>query len=963
MAEDQAAGAAAAGLAGQAPPGHADAQAVHVRPLDAHVAVQPSKAAAAASQQPSWQQYNSVFTASKAGMQNVDKEKVKRIVYEMSKDSAHFKNEQRKQAQVDVRIAQLKARAASLSQAELAAHQKAADAKLAQLEAGRDLSRTWLHADMDAFYASVEELDRPDLASKPMAVGGMGMITTANYEARKFGVRSAMPGFIARKLCPQLVFVKPDFRKYEAASAATREVFKLYDPHFVAGSLDEAYLDVTDYCAAHSMTGEQVAAALRAGVEAATRLTCSVGVAPNATLAKVASDLNKPNGQALVGSSREAVMAFVQDLPIRKVPGIGKVSEQTLNALGITSCGHLLQQRALISALFSSISSHFFLSAGLGLGATQHGSSRGDEGGAGAGGGVSRKGISCERTFANMSSPAEMEKMAETLVHHLAADMESEGIAAKTLTLKLKTTDFAVRTRGVTLPGHVHTPQQMLPPVLKLLRAELPCEIRLMGVRGSALRRVVTAGDALDAAAAGGRLNALQRMILQGRRQQQQQQQQQGEAADQQDSGGQQQQQQDGGQCAAAGEESGQLAQHMEEHRAAAAALSYDVLDLLDDDDEDDAEGFEHSGAGCSHAGWGDEGATASGASDEVGAAAAAAAAAGTAPMGRVAGAVAAGQQMEGHQELPQEQQQWQHWQQECVHGDQLVAQLAALHQQQQQQQQQLQGAQSSPAVKRAKLNCPQHSFAEGCQQQQQQQQALGMLALPHRQQQQQQPQQLPPTWGAAGDPAADQPAKLQEQQQQQGGPPLPRSQWCKASQLPNLDQQWQQQQQQRPLQGQQAQQMQQQQPHDQLPTCMPYGIDGVQQQQQQQLHSRHGLEAGSHAGMHAAAAAATSTQQHGKGGRSSRGTSSSSSTWACLACTFSGNKQVMLRCELCGTPKGSNTPPAPGWLSGDAANTAAAAAHSKPGGQQAGRRGQGRSSSRASGKQLTLEQVVLPPR
>lgn len=94
-----------------------------------------------------------------------------------------------------------------------------------------------------------------------------------------------------------------------------------------------------------------------------------------------------------------------------QVPGIGKVSEQTLNALGITSCGHLLQQRALISALFSSISSHFFLSAGLGLGATQHGSSRGDEGGAGAGGGVSRKGISCERTFANMSSPAEMEKM------------------------------------------------------------------------------------------------------------------------------------------------------------------------------------------------------------------------------------------------------------------------------------------------------------------------------------------------------------------------------------------------------------------------------------------------------------------------------------------------------------------------------------------------------------------------
>ncbi|KAF6260719.1 hypothetical protein COO60DRAFT_856036 [Scenedesmus sp. NREL 46B-D3] len=530
MAEEQTAGAAAAaGPTGQGCSGqHEVLQAVPAH--GPHVlGTHQLPVGAAASQQPSWQQYSSVFTASKAGMQNVDKEKVKRVVFEMSKDSAHFKNEQRKQAQVDARIAQLKAKAASISQAELAAHQKAADAKLAQLEAGRDLSRTWLHADMDAFYASVEELDRPDLKSKPMAVGGMGMITTANYEARKFGVRSAMPGFIARKLCPQLAFVKPDFRKYEAASVATRGVFKVYDPHFEAGSLDEAYLDVTDYCAAHSMTGEQVAAELRAGVEAATRLTCSVGIAPNATLAKVASDLNKPNGQALVVSSREAVMAFVHDLPIRKVPGIGKVSEQTLNALGITTCGQLLQQRGLIAALFSSISARFFLGAGLGLGHTQHGGDRGDEGGAGGGSVVARKGISCERTFANMSSSADMEKMADNLVQHLAADMESEGIESKTLTLKLKTTDFAVRTRAVTLAGHVHTAQQMLPPILKLLRAELPCEIRLMGVRGSALRRLTSAGDALDAAAAGGRLNALQRMILQGRKQQQR-----GEAVEQQ---------------------------------------------------------------------------------------------------------------------------------------------------------------------------------------------------------------------------------------------------------------------------------------------------------------------------------------------------------------------------------------------------------------------------------------------
>ncbi|KIY92783.1 DNA polymerase kappa subunit [Monoraphidium neglectum] len=332
-------------------------------------------------------------------MQGVDKDRVKKVVYEMSKDSAHFKNEQRKQAAVDEKIARLRQRAAALGPAELAAHTRAVDARVAALEARRDLGRTWLHCDMDAFYAAVEERDDPGLREVPMAVGGTGMITTANYMARPYGVRSAMPGFVALKLCPQLVFVKPNFEKYTAASEETRRVFRVYDPDFRAGSLDEAYLDVTDYCSRHGVTGEQVAAELRARVRDETRgLTCSVGVAPNQLLAKVASDINKPDGQYVLAPSRAAVTAFISSLPIRRVPGIGKVTEQLVSALGATTCGELFERRGLVAALFSPVALEFFLGVSLGLGATRHSELPPESE-------PQRKGISCERTFKAVSDP------------------------------------------------------------------------------------------------------------------------------------------------------------------------------------------------------------------------------------------------------------------------------------------------------------------------------------------------------------------------------------------------------------------------------------------------------------------------------------------------------------------------------------------------------------------------------
>eukprot|EP00884_Botryococcus_braunii_P018752 jgi/Botrbrau1/5560/Bobra.0023s0043.1 len=425
---------------------------------------------------PRWKTWETVFTNEKAGMGGVDKEKIQKVVYEMSQGSAHFKNEEKKQEQLNERIAVMKRRAAALSSAEVAGHTRAMDTNMAALNASRDLTRTWIVVDMDAFFASVEERDDPTLKCKPMAVGGIGMISTANYVARKFGVRSAMPGFIGRQLCPDLIFVRPNFDKYSAASKEVKEILRCYDPAASSYSLDEASLDVTAYCAAHGTSGADVAAEIRKRVREKTRLTCSCGVAPNHVLAKICADFNKPDGQYVLLPALSDITAFMASLPIRKVPGIGKVTQQVLNALGIMTCSDIIDKRGLVRALFTPVASSFYLSVAMGLGSTSHGELPSE-------GEVGRKGISHERTFAAISAKADLEAKCEELAGHLVRDMEKEGLKGKTLTLKLKETSFAVRTRCVTLQQHTASLPVVLQAALKLLHAEMPIQIRLMGLR------------------------------------------------------------------------------------------------------------------------------------------------------------------------------------------------------------------------------------------------------------------------------------------------------------------------------------------------------------------------------------------------------------------------------------------------------------------------------------------------
>ncbi|MBA0603796.1 DNA polymerase kappa [Gossypium raimondii] len=421
-----------------------------------------------------WQSYHTVYTNAKAGMDGVDKEKVQRVVYEMSKGSKYFENEERKEALLRQKIEHMRARAAKLSAADLSHYQKVADKRILELDSTRDLSRIWLHVDMDAFYAAVETLSNPSLKGKPMAVGSMSMISTANYEARKFGVRAAMPGFIALELCPDLIFVPTDFKKYTYYSDLTRKVFWDYDPNFMAASLDEAYLDITKVCEERSITGAEIAEELRSRVHEETGLTCSVGVAPNRLLAKVCSDINKPNGQFVLPNDRMAVMTFISSLPIRKIGGIGKVTENILKGVfGISTCEEMLQKGSFLCALFSHSSSDFFLSVGLGLGGTDTPEAR------------FRKSISSERTFSATEDAALLYQKLADIAEMLSADMQKEGLSGRTLTLKLKTASFEVRTRAVTLQKYISSSDDILKHASNLLKAELPISLRLIGLRVS----------------------------------------------------------------------------------------------------------------------------------------------------------------------------------------------------------------------------------------------------------------------------------------------------------------------------------------------------------------------------------------------------------------------------------------------------------------------------------------------
>ncbi|KAF1939100.1 DNA polymerase kappa [Clathrospora elynae] len=412
----------------------------------------------------------------KAGQDSVDQTKVSDVIYNASKGSKFFNNEEIKDKNLTEKINRILAKKRQLDKLDLSADLRRADDYIAELELTRDLSQVVVHLDCDAFYAAVEELDRPELKEVPMAVG-KGVLTTCNYHARKFGCRSGMAGFVAMKLCPQLVCVPMNFAKYTAKAEEVREVLALYDPGFESASCDEAYLNLTEYCKEHDLSPEDAVSQLRAEVHEKTKITVSAGIAANAKLAKIGSNKNKPNGQFLLAIDRQTIMNFMKTLPTRKVNGIGRVFERELDAIGVKTCGDIYAHRAYLARLFGQKAFQFLMQCYLGLGRTKIQRAQDYE----------RKSVGTETTFKELQSPDALRGKLRHVAEELEGDLRRTEYKGRTLCIKIKLHTYEVHTRQTTPPFAIHKADDLYKyslPMLEKLMKEIPnMKLRLMGLR------------------------------------------------------------------------------------------------------------------------------------------------------------------------------------------------------------------------------------------------------------------------------------------------------------------------------------------------------------------------------------------------------------------------------------------------------------------------------------------------
>ena len=332
--------------------------------------------------------------------------------------------------------------------------------------------RKIIHIDMDAFYASVEQLDNPELRGKAIAVGGSserGVVSAASYEARKYGVKSAMSSVIAKRNCPHLIFVKTRFDRYREISQRIREIFYEYTDLVEPLSLDEAYLDVTENKKGNP-SASLIAKEIREKIKEKTGLNASAGISINKFIAKIASDFNKPNGQKTVNP--EEVEEFLEVLDIRKFHGVGKVTAEKMYMLGIFT-GKDLKTKSLdyLTEKFGKSGAHYYnVVRGIHLSEVKPNRIR--------------KSLGAERTFnENISSEIFMLERLENIAEEIERRLKKSKVAGKTITLKIKYSDFTQQTRSKTVSFYISSKELILENARELLYQEkMKDSVRLLGI-------------------------------------------------------------------------------------------------------------------------------------------------------------------------------------------------------------------------------------------------------------------------------------------------------------------------------------------------------------------------------------------------------------------------------------------------------------------------------------------------
>ncbi|KAH0794019.1 ImpB/MucB/SamB family protein [Histomonas meleagridis] len=416
--------------------------------------------------------YNQV----KAGLQDINPHTISKKITEVSKNTKYFERQSERSKVIDDMNEEMskKLREADANDLHLAKLQ--VDSYIEKLEKKLSFDRIYFHADLDAFFASVEEVDDPSLVGKAFVVGGSirhGVVSTSSYEARKYGIRSGMAIFIALSLFPDLIIVDHHGDRYVEMSKQVQAIFAKYDLDYVSGGLDEASLDVTEYIKNQNISPENLAKTIQAEVFQNTKLTISIGIAHTRQLAKIGSDINKPNGIFSVPRNADELKSFMNSLKIRKIPGIGGVTERKLQSLNINTVKDVFDKKAEVWFLFSRKFREFLFHAVVGVPFERIKNDK-------------RKSYSTEGTFDATDDIVKLMDYVEPMCQKISNKMQRENLLFKTITVKFKSADFKNFTKAVTLNQFTNKYSDLSAAALKILMDEHKTQhmkLRLIGVK------------------------------------------------------------------------------------------------------------------------------------------------------------------------------------------------------------------------------------------------------------------------------------------------------------------------------------------------------------------------------------------------------------------------------------------------------------------------------------------------
>ena len=445
-----------------------------------------------------------MFKDGKAGLQGLDGKKINEIINDTTRGSRFYNHKLAKQLKIEQQVEAMKKKLKTKTEADhVRARKEVQTLKQEFIAIGRDMTHVIVHIDMDAFFASIEERDDPSLQGKPMAVGTMAMLSTSNYISRQYGIHPGLPGFLAKKLCPQLKIISHGMGKYQAESKKVAEVVRRYDPQFQPSSLDECSIDLTAYLmqrvtdsnggwqmeAYQNEDGdlvypaqvwekaEEIVHEIRQSVFERTQLTCSAGIAPNKMLAKICSDLRKPNNQYCLYAKRSAdLQTFIGDFNIKKIPGCGPVQQQILKGLDIENCAQLFENLDKLCLLFTANAIDFYVRASMGISSYSY-----DYSG-------TQKSESRETTFTPTEDLDFLLATLKDLSASVARSLQKDDTRGKTITLKIKHDNFLTNVRCRTIASYTNDAGMIFEVGHQLLKNECigkKLKLRLIGIRVS----------------------------------------------------------------------------------------------------------------------------------------------------------------------------------------------------------------------------------------------------------------------------------------------------------------------------------------------------------------------------------------------------------------------------------------------------------------------------------------------